>query len=338
MIKLKFFIFTIIAITFMSCNNRKVTKSLLPSASGRAGEVLIIMDKNQWQETPGQGFKKLLQEDTPGLPQSEPLFDVVNIPQQAFSELFRIHRNIIITNISPSAEKFGINVEYNKWANPQMVITIVAKTRSDFMEIFDENNQKILSLLFKAENVRLTKRYKKYAEQPIIKKVEQRTGVHLTIPKGYSYDVDTNNFIWISHETSQMIQGLFIYYYDYKDSTDFTLDKLIKSRDKYLKLYVPGENRGSHMATELQVFPTFRSYKMNESYTAEVRGLWKVEGDFMGGPFVSVSQIDEKRNRIVTVEGFVYAPKYDKRNYVRELEAILHSMEFVKEKPKQKAK
>jgi hypothetical protein len=82
------------------------------------------------------------------------------------------------------------------------------------------------------------------------------------------------------------------------------------------------------MTTELEVFPQYRSLNLNGTYTAELRGLWKVEGDFMGGPFISISQIDEKRNRIVTVEGYVYAPKFNKREYIRQLEAILYSLEF----------
>jgi len=38
---------------------------------------------------------------------------------------------------------------------------------------------------------------------------------------------------------------------------------------------------------------------------------------------------DKKRNRIITVEGFVFAPRYDKHNYIRKLEAILYSLKIV---------
>lgn len=323
-------ILVLLTVTFGGCNQVKVRKNLLPSVSGSANEVLIVMDKKFWDDDPGKDFKVLLQEDMPGLPQSEPLFNLVQIKNKAFTELFRIHRNIILTQIDPAIEKPGISVAYDKWAQPQLVITMVAKNSTQFNTLFDTNNQKILSLLFKAEQDRLINRNKKYNEGAVSLKLQERVGISLTLPKGYTYDVDTNNFIWLGYETSETIQGIFVYYYPYKDTTDFDVNRLIEARNKYLKLYVPGENRGSYMTTELQVFPLYRSYTMNGKYTAELRGLWRVEGDFMGGPFVSVSQLDDKRNRIVTVEGFVYAPKYDKRNYVRELEAILSSMKFVK--------
>ena len=37
-------------------------------------------------------------------------------------------------------------------------------------------------------------------------------------------------------------------------------------------------------------------------------------------------RLDEANNRIVVAEGFVYAPETDKRNYIRRLEASLHTL------------
>jgi hypothetical protein len=312
------------------CGETTVRKELLTGVSGEAGEVLVVIDKTYWDKTPGDYFKKLLREDTPGLPQNEPLFNVVNIPRKAFSELFRIHRNIIITKIDKSVEKTGVFVEYDKWAKPQIVISIIANSEDEFLKLFNKNESNILSLLLKMERKRLTDNYSKYAEIKLIDKLEKRADIHLTIPKGYTYDLDTNNFIWISHETPEISQGIFVYYYDYVDSAAFTANALINKRNEILKKYVSGEGEGTYMTTELQVFPLFRSYKLEGKYTAELRGLWKVEGDYMGGPFVSISQLDENRNRVVTVEGYVYAPKYNKREYVRQLEAILYTLEFKK--------
>jgi hypothetical protein len=62
-----------------------------------------------------------------------------------------------------------------------------------------------------------------------------------------------------------------------------------------------------------------------------LRGLWKLENAFMGGPFINISLLDENRNRVVTVDAFVYAPSLDKRIYVRELEAILNTFKIISE-------
>ena len=49
----------------------------------------------------------------------------------------------------------------------------------------------------------------------------------------------------------------------------------------------------------------------------------------MGGPFVSITKYDEKHGRIVTVDGYVYAGKKDKRNYMRQVEAIMSTLSFI---------
>ena len=57
-----------------------------------------------------------------------------------------------------------------------------------------------------------------------------------------------------------------------------------------------------------------------------MRGLWKMVGDLMGGPFVSIARVDEANGRIVVAEGFVYAPETKKRNFIRKLEAALYTL------------
>ena len=50
--------------------------------------------------------------------------------------------------------------------------------------------------------------------------------------------------------------------------------------------------------------------------------LW----DSMGGPFVSHSRVDTETNRVVVVEGFVYAPEKLKRGLIRRLEGSLYTL------------
>jgi len=83
------------------------------------------------------------------------------------------------------------------------------------------------------------------------------------------------------------------------------------------------------MSTEKRILPAYREFLRNNQYYTELKGLWRLEGDFMGGPFISLSTVDTIRNRVVTVEGYVYAPKNDKRNFLRQTEAILYTLEFV---------
>jgi hypothetical protein len=140
--------------------------------------------------------------------------------------------------------------------------------------------------------------------------------------------MDSSNFVWISNELAESSQGIFIYYYPYTDPDAFEVDNLLDKRDAFLKKNVMGPNAGSYMTTERRFYTVKKEFLLKERYFVELRGLWKLENGFMGGPFVSLTTLDEENNRVVTVEGFVYAPKGRKRNLLRQVEAILYTLNF----------
>lgn len=154
----------------------------------------------------------------------------------------------------------------------------------------------------------------------------------MPVPTGYNVNIDTTNFVWISREDPELSQGLIVYSYPYTDTNTFTLDFLVNKRNEFLKKYLPGPLDGTWMTTETRIELNFKAFSYHNQYFAEVRGLWRVENDYMGGPFVSVTTLDEKRNRIITAEGYVYGPKFKKREYVRQLETIIYNLKMLDNK------
>ena len=67
-------------------------------------------------------------------------------------------------------------------------------------------------------------------------------------------------------------------------------------------------------------------------YVQEARGFWEMTKDVMGGPFVAHSQVDTVNNRVIVVEGFVYAPDKMKRTMMRRLEAALYTLRLPEKK------
>ncbi len=316
-----------------ACNT--VREKALPQISGKAGEVVLVVEDQVWKST-ADTILNILSADVDGLNQSEPMFDVVRIPASAFTEIFQRHRNIISCRIAADSAA-NIKVAQDLWATPQTVVQIVAPSAQAFEQLFSDNRDKITALLLKAEQDRIIKNYATFPDREVMSKLERSASVTMTIPKGYTYDMDTSctlngdtcHFIWISHETPEISQGLFVYYYRYTDTLMLTRDRLMAMRNLMCKRFVGGPSDGSYMTTvAFEDVTTFRSYNRRGRYTAELRGLWETHGDFMGGPFVSLTQYDEKRGRIVTVDGFVYAGKKDKRNYMRQVEAIMSTMKF----------
>lgn len=318
-----------------SCNGSKSGKRLLPNISGKAGEVLVVCEKYDWDSCLKETVTGIMCDDCPFLPQKEPLYNVSNVTPGNFAQMFQIHRNIIVFNINSGVNAPGVSYKYDKWARPQIVITVSAASTEEACTLFSENSGKILGAIEQKERDRIITNTRSYQERSLNTVVNQFIGGDMVFPSGYSLKKRSNNFLWISYETVKVQQGFFIYTYpaDGKAS-QLSAESLIAQRNKVLKAEVPGMTDGSYMTTSSFLAPEVKYAAYKGIRFAEMRGFWEVEGDFMGGPFVSHSFYTPDGLNIVCIEGYVYAPSQNKRHYLRQVESLLYAFHWPEEQDK----
>lgn len=316
-------------IAFAGCNSPK-SKSVV-YAHGRPGDIVVVMSNERWNSESGDTLRAIFHEDYPGLPMEEPIFDLHQIPKEKFVEHNMYHKNIIFQEINPNAEKTTIKIIKNKYAHGQLFIYIIAKNQAEFVQIVDDNKGQLLELFTEADRNRWITNISKYTNNTVSNNLLKKYDISIKIPKGYYLDVLKDDFAWISNETRKYTLNILVYTYPISDSTNFDINYLISKRNEIVKANVPGANPNSYMSTEIKYdFPVLNIMNHNDIPTAVLRGLWKVKGDFMGGPFISFTKIDEARNRVVTIEGFVYHPNEEVRDQIRQLEGILYTFDLVK--------
>ena len=124
-----FFVFAALLSALVSCDS--VTKQggkagkIMPDITGGAGEVLVVMDNFNWENRAGELLQDILKEEIPGLPQSEPLFDVIHITSASFDDFYQFHRTIVLTDIESGLEP-KVRFRENVWAKPQILVQLEA--------------------------------------------------------------------------------------------------------------------------------------------------------------------------------------------------------------------
>ncbi|WP_346856286.1 DUF4837 family protein [uncultured Draconibacterium sp.] len=327
--KVKFFqLFSVVlaAILLFSCGSDST--HMHKNITGKAGELVVVISKKSWEGAPGSLIRETLAQPHVGLPQDEPLFDVIDIPHAAFKDIFKSTRNIIVTDISADVAESGIAFTDDVWAYPQATIRIKAKNSAQFQEIFAANQEKILSYFLLAEKERVTMNYKKIYEKGVFNVLNKDFGVTMKVSPGFVIAEQKKDFIWFKYETPEISQGIIVYTYPYVSDSAFTVNYQLPIRDSLLKSYVPGPLDGSYMTTEKLFEQTQNVFKHNGNYASEMRGLWKVEHDFMGGPYIALSELDAANQRVITAYAYVYAPSKDKRNYLRQVEGMIYSLKL----------
>lgn len=316
----------ILGVAIFSCSNDG--QVMHKNITGTASEMVVVISKDSWEGTAGKLIRQTMAQPQLGLPQDEPIFDVINVPHAAFKSIFKSTRNIIQTSISANVEKEGISFTDDVWAYPQATVQIRAKTAEKFEDLFNENKDKILTYFMSAEKERLTMNYKKFYEKAVYNVLDKDFGVTMKVPPGFQIADQKKDFIWYKYETPDISQGIILYTIPYVSDSTFTVNYLLPIHDKILKGNIPGPTEGSYMAIEKQFDQTFNVFEHNGNYAAEMRGLWRLENDFMGGPYISLAELDASNQRVVVAYGYVYAPSKDKRNFLRQVEAMIYSLKM----------
>ena len=328
MLMKRFFTFALLALSLLGC---KSTPALLPTVSGKAGEVLVVIEKNDWDSQLGESVRGVLADEYPFLPVQEARYSVSNVSHGGFIEMFQVHRNIVFFDINPQAASTGVKFIKDKWATPQCLVLVSAHTAEMAGSLFRDKAELIIETIEQAERERVITNTRKYENKSVYPAVSKVFGGSVHVPSGYKLAKITDDFAWIQDKKQYTTQGIFVYRYPVgKD--DFTMENLVKNRNRMLKANVPGMFEGTYMVTGTYWTPQTRYLKYKGRDFAETHGMWEVEGDFMGGPFVSHAFYSPDGKYIVVAEAWVYAPKFDKRQYLRQTESLLYTWEWNIEK------
>ncbi len=292
-------------------------------AQGAPYELIVVCDQPAWQGALGDTLRAILTEPVAGLNQREPHFDVLRVLPSGFENLVTRHRNILQVLVDPTVKEPVTAVQYDLYAQPQIVLTLQGPTQASLIAYLDEHREELLYVLEKAERDRTIDFGHKFPDKFLTTTIKEQFGIDFDVPQGYKLRTQSDGFLWISYEFPQASQGFFIYTYPYAGKESLTLDALTKARNRFAAR-IPGPSDGSYMITADVYEPDYRTFLLEGRMWIELRGFWDVKNDFMGGPFVSYTTVDTAANRIFTIDCYVYSPKNPKRNYMRELEHLLY--------------
>ncbi len=329
--KLLFFsCFLLLAVSFfISCGND--TLKILPEATGRSGDLLVVLDTVYQSHQTGNAIMEAFATEQFGLPQREPLFNVIMVPHKAFSSILLTSRNIIAIHIKNGTEA-SFSLQYDTWSKKQLVMNIFAPDDFSAAQIISKNAVYIRQQI---TNMEYTRIQEKFARIPATKAKAafQALGIDLHIPTGFDVSLNKDGFVSARQDKRVgehiITQCISAWHFPYSSDSTFTLPYLLQQRDSVTRLHLHSLASNAYMEVYKEMEPRCEEINLNGLYAMEMRGLWSMVNDFMGGPFVCYTFVDEKNARVYMVDVYVFAPKFDKREYLRELEAIARSASFV---------
>ena len=334
----KIFLYALCVIMCCSCGKQR--ERLLTSATGSIYECLVVTPS---KDAVSDAVRDTMAADMYGLPQMEATFVVTAVPAGHFDDFLKSTRNILIVDIN---EHKYTHVKWlqsrDVWSKPQAVARIQAPSEELFTEYWQAHGQAVREWFIREELARQIRFYRASTNKQARARLNQQ-GYDLLIPEDFMLIQDTliagTQVLWACNNKGPMRKDVVVMSYPYTSQEQFSNDSIIAKRNEVLGRLVTAQVPGSHMGTEYKHFPPVsRSVSaLRDSvggfYAIETRGLWKIlDGEAMGGPFVSLTRLDQVNGRVVTAETFLYAAGQKKRNAVRQCEAILYSLKMPNER------
>ncbi len=337
----KIILFCCIAFCFVGCiENDYNPKLLQPDATKKLGEILVVTKKENWNNIVGQtllaNFSQLV--NTTPLPY-EKEYELEFIDPKGLIQNIKKHNCIFIIDINngyESTSSIPLPID-DLWAKNQIVLDFKFKNKKDAINLINSKKSEIKQLINEFYYEVINKKFSN--DNSINSLLEKKYNFRLKLPSGMKVNKSNPDITWLSQLTidkdqngkHEIQQGLIIYEYDYVNEAQLSLKQQLLLRDSIFKQHILGKTKDTFMETRKDNLGNFSENALinnNSEYFLEIAGLWRVANDKMGGPFISISRLNAEKTKIITIEGYVYAPNFEKGAFIRELKSMIYSLKW----------
>jgi len=331
-------------------------KSNLPKANGKAGQIIVVVDSAQWEGKVGEALRDTYHERVSFLPREESLFSLSHIDPLDFQSILKMQKNIVFVTVLSDKSRGSRKLKsfftkesldmiendpsifmypkQDEFARGQEVLHLFGETEEILLANIAKNKEKLQKHFLDIEEKRLYQSlYTAKEEKGISKHIFEKLGCEIKVPLGFEIAMEAKDFVWLRNFSPDVDKSIYISWVDYTSENLFSLDSLLALRTEISKPYIlyKPDDKESYMLAETDNFDVFRSeINFKNHYAVQLRGLWKVNKYYMGGPFLSYAMVDESSNRLYYIEAFLYSPGKPQRDHMRELATIARTFNIVK--------
>lgn len=326
-----------------------------PNAVGSLNQLAIICDLEIWESAIGDSVNYYFGSAYPILPQPEPLFDLKHFtPDDIEAESTRreLKAYVIIADLNDEQSRttamvaqdlgsekilrarqdtaYHTSMVRDRWAKDQVIVYLFAPGKGELVRQIVSRFPSVAKVIQEQYRRQIDANVYQGGENNILKnRILEMFGSHMSIPSEYRLTIEDENTLWMMREHELIVSNIIIHKLPYKSLDQFKKDQIILLRDELGRSYVSTTVEGSYMRTNPVDLPVYtQSMRLGGAYAVESRGIWEMEGDFQGGPFISYLVLNEAKSELIYIDAFVLAPGERKRNQMLYLEHIISSFQL----------
>lgn len=302
-------------------------------ASGSPMEMVAVLPLEFDSPSLRDSIKAAFGHPMPILPQAEPMVKVMTTTEANFTQMFKSMRNVLYISIDPELyTRPSVGLSRDQYADGQLIIHAKAESLQAFYKLLSQRGEYLSELIHDEEMKRISASFETTYSSKLAGLVKENIGgwtINATNLMKYTNTDD--HFVWASDQGEKGRTDMMIYTYPLETVGSLEPSHIIAMRDSVLQRNVKGQYEGSFMTTEKRIEPKVRKIEYNGIQRVELRGLWAMKGDMMGGPYVLHAIPDAARGRVIVAEVSIFNPGGPKKNLMVYAESQLYTLRPVDE-------
>ena len=324
-----------------------------PEARGGFSEVIVIMDTTMAANSKtAEALRHTFGAPIRTMPRPEPRYDLLfrSIKTRTDMDLMQNHRNVIIAALLDDDTNEGAlmnsilseNVkesvrdgrsfyfpQSDVWARDQWVLILTGTSDEELAQKIRDNERHLMAGLREKELDRWHRYVYRRAEQrELSRDILERHGWTFRIQHDYRVGVDTLNFMTLRRFLHDNDRWIWVWWQDDFDRFgEIDRDWINVVRDSLNQKFMKGSVDEKFVRTDYDRPLEQRFTSLNGMEAYETRGIWRMENDLMGGPFVNFTFFDEEHERLYMIEYGQFAPRWDHRRFIYQFDAMVRTFE-----------
>ncbi len=335
-------------ILFSACNGDYRPKSI-----GAVDEVIVVMDSTQWNSETAMAIRETFGRQIETVPTPENAYNLTfrDFRNNDQLETLKGFKNVIFAapldqnnNVSSfisgilsetieervrREESFAFPLE-DRWVRDQWTLILTSVSDEALGSKIRNAEEDLVGHLLDREFERRTEDLFRRGEQVAMSdSLWDKHGWKVRMQHDYIQVIDSSNAVMFRRYLPDNNRWMWAWWMDDIENTDFiTTEWINATRDSLMEHLVQGERDGSYVTTDYRRPLNTRSMDTGDRLTGyETMGIWRMTNDFMGGPFVHFTYHDPETNRLFMIEYAQFAPRVNKRRFVRQFQALGRTFE-----------
>jgi hypothetical protein len=329
-------------------------------AIGAMGQVVVIMDSTEFDSQTAEAIRQTFGRPVRTLPRVPSLFDLTfrDINTNAELEQIKKFKNLIIaapiddsTNTSQfiqallgdqveekvkSGEVFAFPLQ-DEWYRNQWTLILTATSDSALAEKIMNSEETLTESLLEKEFIRWRADIYDRGEQLEVEdslwtnfgwKIRVQHDWFINLDTSYVHNGEENHFLTMRRLLPTNDRWFWAWWKNDVENPEFLDNDWINAkRDSLMEKWMRGTRDSSYVTTEYRRPVESEQFTLDGDIAFETLGTWRMTNDAMGGPFVNFTVYDDETQRLFILEFGQFAPKYSKRDFVRQFRAMLRTFE-----------